>query len=122
MLKKMQVEDNFLAEIRNPSNFDTVRDAKYDQCIDLTEDSLQEFSKTCLKNTAAKCSLNGCFYKNDNVFDNMGTISSVTSWTSSSDDILCTNNSQVFCIINIYIFGVFTIKLLKISIYICTHM
>lgn len=100
MHKKMQIEDNFLAETRNPSN----SDAKYDQCIDLTEDSLHKFSKTCLKNTAAKPSLNGCFYKNDNVFDNTGTISSVTSWTSSSDDILCTNNSQVFCIINIFIF------------------
>lgn len=96
MLKKMQIEDNFLAETRNPSNSDEVRGAKYDQCIDLTEDSLQKFSDTFLKNTAAKSSLNGCFYKNDNVFDNMGTVSSVTSWTSSSDDILCTNNSQVF--------------------------
>lgn len=105
MLKKMQIEDNFLAETRNPSNFVAVRDAKYDQCIDLTEDSLQKFNKNFLKNTAAKSSLNGCFYKNDNVFDNMGTISSVTSWTSSSDDILCTNNSQViFFLINIYIF------------------
>jgi len=98
MMGKMQIEDNFLTETRNPSNPVAVKDEKCIQCIDITEDSLQKFSKTPLKNTAAKSSTNDCFYNNDNVFDNMGTISSVTSWTSSSDDILCSNNSQVICV------------------------
>ncbi|XP_060842895.1 uncharacterized protein LOC132923094 isoform X1 [Rhopalosiphum padi] len=95
MMGKMQIEDNFLTETRNPSNPVAVKDEKCIQCIDITEDSLQKFSKTPLKNTTAKSSTNDCFYNNDNVFDNMGTISSVTSWTSSSDDILCSNNSQI---------------------------
>ncbi|XP_060868805.1 uncharacterized protein LOC132943741 isoform X1 [Metopolophium dirhodum] len=95
MIGKMRIEDSFQVETRNPRNTVTVRDEKCNQHIDLTEDSLQKFSKSQLKNTVAKSSLNGCLYNNDNIFDNMGTISSVTSWTSSSDDILCSNNSQI---------------------------
>jgi len=95
MIGKMQIDDKFHVEARNPRNTVTVRDEKFNQHIDLTEDSLRKFSKTQLKNTVAESSVNGCFYNNDNIFDNTGTISSVTSWTSSSDDILCSNNSQV---------------------------
>lgn len=106
MIGKIQIEDNFHSETRNPRNTVTVRDEKFNQHIDLTEDSLQKFSKSQLKNTGAKSSLNGCLYNNDNIFDNMGTISSVTSWTSSSDDILCSNNSQVICIKSTYFFNI----------------
>lgn len=98
MIGKMQIEDNFHVETRNPRNTVTVRDGKFNQHTDLTEDSLQKFSETQLKNTVAESRVTGCFYNNDNVFDSMGTISSVTSWTSSSDDILCSNNSQVIYI------------------------
>ncbi|XP_025208362.1 uncharacterized protein LOC112603813 [Melanaphis sacchari] len=94
MLKKMQIEDNFLVETRNLSNSVAVVDENCDKCIDLTENSLEKFNKDLFKNTATESNSNG-FYNNNNVFDNMGTISSVTSWTSSSDDILCSNNSQI---------------------------
>lgn len=95
----MQIEDNFQTKTRNPTKSVTVRDEKCNQYINLTEDSVQKFSNTLLKNTVPKSSLNNGFYSNDNIFDNTGTISSVTSWTSSSDDILCSNNSQVINII-----------------------
>lgn len=102
MIGKMKIEDNFHVETRNLGNTVTVRDEKCNKPIDLTEDSLQKFSKIQLKNKVAKSSVNSCFYNNDNEFDNMGTISSVTSWTSSSDDILCSNNSQVIYIMRTY--------------------
>lgn len=93
MIGNMQIEDNFHTETRNPKNSVTVRDEKSNisEYIDLTEGSFQSVSKTLLKNTVAK----SCLYNNNDVFDNTGTVSSVTSWTSSSDDILCSNNSQV---------------------------
>jgi len=106
MIGRMQIEDNFQVETRNPRNTVTVRDEKCNQHIDLTEDFLLKFSKSQLKNTVAKSSLNGCLYNNDNIIDNMGTISSVTSWTSSSDDILCSNNSQVIRLKSTYFFNI----------------
>jgi len=106
MIGKMQIEDNFHVKPRNPRNNVTVTNEKFNELIDLTEDSLQKFSNIQLKNTVAKSSVNDSFYNNDNVLDNMGTISSVTSWTSSSDDILCSNNSQVIFIISIYFLNI----------------
>lgn len=75
----------------NPSVI--VDDEKFIRCVDLTVDSPPKLNETQFNNY-------------NNTFDT-GTISSVTSWTSSSDDILLSNNSRV--IIN-YLHN--TIKLL----------
>jgi len=112
MIGKMKIKDNFHVETRNSRNNVKVRDEKCNQLIDLTEDSLQKLSKIQSKNTVAKSSVNGFFYNNDYVFDNMGTISSVTSWTSSSDDILCSNNSQVINIIRTYVFNIINLVII----------
>lgn len=93
MLGRIKIGNNYHTESKEPKSSVLVNNKKCDY-IDLTEDTPQKVSETLLKNTAANTGQRYCFSNNDCVFD-MGTISSVTSWTSSSDDILCSNNSRV---------------------------
>lgn len=74
------LENNYHKETKDSENSVIVKDKKC-HYIDLTKDSPKKLSRNQSKN-------------NDGVFD-METISSVESWTSSSDDILCTNNRVI---------------------------
>lgn len=69
-----------------------VRNEKHYEYVDLTEDSPQKCGTTSLKNAFSESCPKNKFINNDNQ-STMETISSVTSWTSSSDDILCSNNN-----------------------------
>ncbi|VVC24581.1 Hypothetical protein CINCED_3A007405 [Cinara cedri] len=91
--EKIQTENNFQEELRKPKNPISVNNRKIEY-IDITGDYPQNISNTILRHTIAETSLKNCYLKNDNVLD-VGTSSSVTSWTSSSDDILYSNNPQV---------------------------
>lgn len=70
----------------------TVNEKQYEY-VDLTEDSPQKCSNTSLKNIFSEPYLNNSLINNNNR-STMETISSVTSWTSSSDDILFSNNNS----------------------------
>lgn len=93
MLDGIQIEDNIHVVTNRPKNSAKLKDEKHYDYIDLTEDTPERFIKPTSKNHVAKSCLQDCLINNNNKFDIE--ISSVTSWTSSSDDILCSNNSRV---------------------------
>lgn len=94
MLGGIQIEDNFRVVTSKPKNCANFKEEKHFDTIDLNEDTPQQLIEPTSKNPVAKSCLQDCFFNNNNKFDT-GTISSVASWTSSSDDILCSNNTRV---------------------------
>lgn len=88
MLGEIQIENIFHEETNKPRNPVTSGNEQVCQYVDLTEDSPQKLDK--IPSNIVKTHSNDSLYKFDTE-----TISSVTSWTSSSDDILCSNNSRV---------------------------
>lgn len=63
-------------------------------CIDLTVDSLQKDSKNSSQNTLTKCGQEDSLSNNGSKIESRS-VSSITSWTSSSNEILCSKNSWV---------------------------
>lgn len=91
MIEKIQIENNFHTVTKNLKNPIKVKDCEY---VDLTENTPPKFHDTpSNKISVIKSYQKDCFFNNDN-FDSE-TISSVASWTSSSDDVLCSNNPRV---------------------------
>lgn len=79
---------------QNPKeDFIVVRDDKHNSNVNLTVDS-QENTRIPLQSTPSKSCLKEYVLNNDNKIET-GTISSVTSWTSSSNEVLYSNNSWV---------------------------
>lgn len=107
MSEKLQIENNYQEKIRKSKNSIAINNKK-SKDIDVIRDYPQKINNTPLMHTVTETDLNDCYLKNNNLLDG-GTISSVTSWTSSSDDILCSNNSRVikkftsYCYKTIYI-------------------
>lgn len=92
MIGRLKIENNYI-DSRKYENPMTVRSAKHFEYVDLTENSPKKCCKTSLKDTFSESCLKNTFINND-YQSTIETISSVTSWTSSSDDILCSNNNS----------------------------
>lgn len=93
IIEKIQIENNCHNVPKKNKN--VIRRGKkvYDY-VDLTEDTPRTFNQAPLKINTSESHRKDGFFNNENTFDS-ATISSVASWTSSSDDILCSNNPQV---------------------------
>lgn len=94
MLEKIQIGNNHYKEIKESRNSVIVNNEKCCHYIDLTKDSPKNTSKKLFKNSVTETVPKNYILNNDSVFDTE-TVSSVASWTSSSDDILCSNTSRV---------------------------
>lgn len=93
MSEKLQIENNYQKELRKSKNSIAINNKK-SKYFYVIRDYPQKVNNTPMMHTVTETSLNDCYFKNNNLLD-VGTTSSVTSWTSSSDDILCSNNSRV---------------------------
>lgn len=91
MIEKIQIANNFNALTKKPKTPIKVKDCEY---VDLTESTPEKYDEALLKKMSGTESYQkDCFFNNDN-FDSE-TLSSVASWTSSSNEVLCSNNRQV---------------------------
>lgn len=90
MLDEIQIDNNFQIVTKKPEDV-VVDDTDCINYVDLTEDTPK---KTTHTNILAEFCAKGNVLNNGNTFDT-GTASSITSWTSSSDDILYSNNCRV---------------------------
>lgn len=71
-----------------------VIDDEHNNNVNHSVDSQENVTQIQLQSTPSKSYLKEYVLNNDNKIET-GTISSVTSWTSSSNEILCSNNSWV---------------------------
>lgn len=96
MFGKIQIENDCHEVTKKNRNSIRIEKENCIDYVDLTKNDSheQKFNESSLKNTSTKMHLKDCVIDNANAYD-IGTTSSVTSWTSSSDDILCSNNSKV---------------------------
>lgn len=79
---------------RPKEDFIVVIDDEHNNNVNLAVDSQENIIQIPSQSTPSKSCSKEYVINNDNKIET-GTISSVTSWTSSSNEILCSNNSWV---------------------------
>lgn len=91
MFEKLKIENNFHSVTKKSKTPIKVKNCKY---VNLIESTPQKYEESPLKKiSVTETCQKDCFFNNYN-FDSE-TLSSVASWSSSSNDVLCSNNPQV---------------------------